>query len=160
MYVNNEGETGKYIVQELCEPDEMGEASKLFYKTFATRILWMDSNVVPGAFQMNTAWWSKPQPRDPLFESHVHANYNEILGFIGSNPDEPYNLNGVIEITVDGNVHRLDRSTMIFIPAGISHNPLRLLEAAKPIFHFSVIDKPIYSDVNMYNTNRGGDSHS
>jgi hypothetical protein len=156
-YCNNAGETGKYIVQELCVPDEMGEASKLFYKTFATRILWMDSHVVPGAFQMNTAWWSKPQPRDPLFEGHVHTDYDEILGFIGSDPDKPYALNGVIEITIDGNIHRLDRSTMIFVPAGISHNPLRLLEVAKPIFHFSVINHSVYSDISMYNTNGGGE---
>jgi hypothetical protein len=156
VYVNNEGETGKYIVQELRVPDEMGEASKQFYKMFATRILWMDANVVPGAFQMNTAWWSKPGPRDPLFEGHVHTDYDEILGFIGSDPDDPYKLNGLIEITLDGNVHRLDRSTMIFVPAGVSHNPLRLLEVEKPIFHFSVINAHIYSDMSMYNTNKDG----
>ena len=61
--------TGKYFVQELQEPANMGTPEfRELYKQFAKRILWMDSNVCEGAFQMNTAWYFAPSPR----RSHLH----------------------------------------------------------------------------------------
>ena len=70
VYDNNKGgEYGKYFVQELQEPANMGTPEfRELYKQFAKRILWMDSNVCEGAFQMNTAWYfAVPRER-----SHLH----------------------------------------------------------------------------------------
>ena len=40
---------------------------------------------------------------------------------------------------------------MIFIPAGIPHNPMRILEVDRPIFHFSVVMKQNYdADKDVY----------
>ncbi len=66
VYDNNEGgEYGKYFVQELQEPASMGTPEfRELYKQFAKRILWMDSNVCEGAFQMNTAWYFAAAPRE------------------------------------------------------------------------------------------------
>ena len=54
----NESKYAKYIVTDLQAP--FSEEQKAAYATFATRILWMDKNVVPGAFQMNFSWYNKP----------------------------------------------------------------------------------------------------
>ncbi len=87
MYMNNEGGNGKYIIQDLHEPD-MGSAEfTAMYRKFSNRILWIDDNVLPGAFQMNTAWYYAVPERDPVFEEHVH-DYDELIGFFGSNPDD------------------------------------------------------------------------
>ncbi len=88
---------------------------KELYRQFAKRILWMDSNVCEGAFQMNTAWYFAAAPRDPIFMEHVH-DYDELIGFYGSDPDDPYNLNGVIEFAMNGEAHRLTRSTHNMVP--------------------------------------------
>ena len=149
VYDNNDGKYGKYIVQTLHEPDMIQMDFREMYKKFATRTLWIDSNEVPGAFQMNTAWWRKPQPRDPLFDRHVHDE-DEMIGFFSSDPDDPYNLNAVLEFTIEDEVHRLTRSSLIFIPGGMHHNPLRLLEVEKPIFHFSVVTSPLYAGEKIY----------
>ena len=149
IYDNNDGEYGKYIVQDLHEPDMITIDFREMYKKFATRILWIDGEEVPGAFQMNTAWYKKPHPRDPLFDEHVHDE-NELIGFFSSDPEDPYNLNAVIEFSLEGEVHRLTRSSLIFIPGGMKHNPLRLLEVEKPIFHFSVIMSPLYAGEMIY----------
>ncbi|MDR2530847.1 MAG: hypothetical protein LBC65_04835 [Oscillospiraceae bacterium] len=137
---NNGGEYGKYFVQELAEhARELGEPEFVkLYNKFAKRVLWMDSDVVPGAFQMNTAWYHSVPERDPIFTEHSHP-YDELIGFYGSDKDDPYNLNGVIEFAINGEPHRLTRSTMIFLPGGFSHNPMRILEVNKPIFHFSIV---------------------
>lgn len=144
IYENNQGgEYGKYFVQTLQEPDSISPEFREMYKKFATRILWMDDKVVPGAFQMNTAWYKEPQPRDPLFDAHTH-DYDELIGFFGSDPDNQNDLNAIVEFAIDGEMHRLDKSTLIFVPAGLEHGPLRLLEVDKPIFHFSVVMSPEY----------------
>ena len=147
--MNNEGEYGKYIVQTLQAP-AMSEDFKEFYKTYANRLLWMDANVVPGAFQMNTAWYAKVPERDPIFMEHVHDDADELIGFIGSDPDNPGDLGGEIEFTIDGEAHLLTKSSIIFAPAGIVHNPMRILRVDRPIFHFSVVTTHLYDGSGTY----------
>ena len=146
-YDNNKGgEYGKYFIQELQAPANLMDAGfKKIYERFANRILWIDGNVCPGAFQMNTAWYHSVPERDPVFNVHKHG-YRELIGFYGSNPDDPYELNGIVEFSIDGEAHRLTRSSLIFIPENVEHNPMRILEVNRPIFHFSVVMNPEYAE--------------
>jgi hypothetical protein len=149
MFHNCEGTYGKYIVQDLREPDAITPQFREFYKTFATRVLWMDTNVVPGAFQMNTAWYKSVPDRDPLFVEHAH-DYDELIGFFGGDPEHPNTLGARLELSLGGEAHLIDRSSLIFVPAGMKHNPLRLLSVERPIFHFSVVMHPEYSGETAY----------
>ena len=135
----------KYLIQELHDPNMGSPEFQEMYKKFSNRILWIDSKVVPGAFQMNTAWYYAVPEKNPVFEEHVH-DYDEMIGFFGSNPDEPYNLNAEIVAGIDGEMHTITRSSLIFIPAGMPHMPLSLNRVDRPIFHFSVVMNPEYSD--------------
>jgi hypothetical protein len=151
-YYNNEG--GKYadnFVQQLRVPGDVLPADFVpIYEKFARRILWMDGTVCPGAFQMNTSWYCTPCDRDPIFTEHVHNDTSELIGFFGSNPDDPYDLNATIQFTIEGETHELTRSTMIWVPAGMRHNPLRLIEVRRPIFHFSVVTTESYDGSETY----------
>ena len=151
VYDNNKGgESAKYFIQELQEPPNMGTPEfRALYNTFAKRVLWMDSNVCEGAFQMNTAWYFAVPERDPIFTEHTH-DYDELIGFYGSNPDDPYDLGGVIEFSVNGEAHKLTRSSMIWLPGGSVHNPMRILEVNRPIFHFSIVTNPTYDGNSTY----------
>jgi hypothetical protein len=124
----------KYVVQEKKEP--FGPEFEKGYNTFAKRILWIDGDMVPGAFQMNCAWYLKKLEKGP--EEHVHDT-DEILGFFGNDPDDPYNLHGEIEMWVGGKKFIIDRTAMVFLPAGMRHCPLILKRVDRPIFHFSVV---------------------
>jgi hypothetical protein len=152
IFENNQGGNyGKYFVQELAEhAKNMGtpEFQKL-YNNFAKRILWMDGTVCPGAFQMNTAWYTAVPERDPIFDTHIHS-YSELIGFYGSNPDDQNNLNGEVIFSIAGEAHRLTKSTLIFLPGDIEHNPMRILRVDKPIFHFSVVMNPEYDGATTY----------
>ena len=143
---NQGGEFGKFYVQDLQAPSGMltPEFEKI-YNNFANRILWMDGNVCPGAFQMNTAWYHSVPERDPIFPVHGHQ-HAEIIGFFGSNPDDPYDLGGVVEFAMSGENRRLTRSTMMFIPPEVPHGPVRVLEVNRPIFHFSVVMNSEYAE--------------
>ncbi len=148
--LNNE--SGKYAANfvQVSPGPGMDPEFKAIYDKFAKRILWMDGNVCPGAFQMNTAWYSAVPERDPIFTEHVHDDCDELIGFFSSDPDNPYDLGGEIEYTVGGEAHLLTKSTMIFVPANLPHNPMRILRVDRPIFHFSVVTKTKYEAESVY----------
>ena len=142
--LNNE--SGKYAANfvQVSPGPGMDPEFKAIYDKFAKRIIWMDGEICPGAFQMNTAWYSAVPERDPIFTEHVHDDCDELIGFFSSDPENPYDLGGEIEYTVGGEAHLLTKSTMIFVPANLPHNPMRILKVDRPIFHFSVVTKTKY----------------
>lgn len=150
--MNTDGKFGKYVVQTLQTP-AMSEEFSDFYKTYAKRLLWMDANVVPGAFQMNTSWYMSASDARPLYrhDEHVHT-FDEMIGFLGSDPNDPYDLGGEIEVGINGEMHRLTKSSIIFMPAGMKHLPLSIIELHRPILHFSISLNPFYG-----NTKTAGD---
>ncbi len=131
-----ESKYAKYIVSDLKIPEEK-QAIAEDYAKYATRILWLDENVVPGAFHMNTAWYLKAAA---TLESTPHTHdSDEIIGFFGNNPTDPYDLGGEIEIWLDDEKHILTRTCMLFVPAGLKHCPLILRRVDRPIFHFTTV---------------------
>ena len=127
--------TSKYIVTTLQEPESKKKIAAEYAK-FARRILWLDENVVPGAFHMNTAWYLKTNTVE--LEAHTHET-DEIIGFFGSNPADPYDLGGEVEIWLEDEKHIITRTAMIFVPAGMKHCPLILRRVDRPIFHFTTV---------------------
>ena len=123
---------------------------KRIYENFSNRIAWIDGNVVPGAFQMNTAWYYAVPERDPIFLEHMHEDADELIGFIGSDPSNPSDLGGEIEFSLNGEAHLLTKSSIIFAPAGLAHNPMRILRVDRPIFHFSVVTTHLYDGSGTY----------
>lgn len=142
--------TDKYVVQTLQEPANLSSPEFAeMYKKFAKRVLWMDSNVVEGAFQMNTAWYFGVPELDPVFTEHVH-DYDELIGFYGSNPDDPYDLGAEMVVTIDGEEHTLTKTTLLFLPAGVPHMPLSIKRVDRPVFHFSIVISPEYGAGGAY----------
>jgi hypothetical protein len=131
----------KYVVTELKMPESRVKLAEA-YSRYAERILWMDENVVEGAFQMNTAWYLKA---GPTLEDrpHVHDT-DEIIGFFGSDPAHPHDLGGEVEIWLEDEKHVIARSAMVFVPAGMVHCPLVINRVDRPIFHFSTVTGRLY----------------
>ncbi len=127
----------KHVVSDLRLPARFTEESKERYSQFATRILWMDDEIVPGATQMNCSWYLKPTKG--VTKSHTHE-YDEILGFFGSDPQNPWDLGGEIEFWIEDEQFILTRSTMVFAPRGVKHCPLVVRRIDRPIFHFTTVN--------------------
>ena len=152
MPINCDGKYGYLFMQDLKLP-ESREKMQASYKQFGERIHWVDGNNIPGAFQMNTCWWYKPTPkRDPAQGEAKggagvahHHEFPEILGFYGSDPENPWELNGEVEFWINGEQHILTKSTMVFLPPNLPHCPLWVNRVDKPIFHFSVVMNAIYT---------------
>lgn len=145
----------QYVVQELKAPFTAEQAAN--YARFSKRILWIDKDVVPGAFQMNCSWYMKPIPGSP--PPHTHPE-DEILGFFGNDPDDPYNLHGEVEMWLGDQKFTFDRTAMVFIPGGLKHCPLLLKRCDQPIFHFSVITGGKWSMDKLKETRRPDEDYS
>ncbi len=140
----SEPRTAKYVITELVMPEARHKIAAEYAK-YAERILWMDENVVEGAFQMNTAWYLKA---GPTLEDrpHVHDT-DEIIGFFGSDPADPHDLGGEVEIWLEDEKHVIDRTAMIFVPAGMVHCPLVINRVDRPIFHFTTVTGRLYDKI-------------
>ena len=131
-----ESRYGKYIVTELKTPEHI-QANAARYAQWATRVLWLDDKVVEGAFHINCVWYLKASTAEET-PAHTHDS-DEIIGFFGNNPQDPYDLGGEIELWLEDEKHILTRSCLIFVPAGMKHCPLVKRRIDRPIFHFTTV---------------------
>jgi hypothetical protein len=92
--------TDKYIVTSA----KLNEASipweKQISKDIKERVLYLDDEVVKGAFYLATSWFWKAPP-GPGPQAHAH-DFPEILAFFGTNPKDVHDLGGEVELWLDG----------------------------------------------------------
>jgi hypothetical protein len=101
-----------------------------------TQMVLLDDSVIKGAFYAEGVWiWHKTVegggPR-----AHVH-DFDEVIGFIGTNWEDPFDLGGEVELYLEDEKHILTNTCIVFIPAGLSHCPLEFKRVDSPIFHWS-----------------------
>lgn len=102
----------------------------------------MDSDVVDGACNMECVWYYKPFDGPP---HHAHDDTDEILGFFGTNQDDPESLGGEIEFRFEDEWVTLTKSCVIFIPRGMKHCPFKVTKVDTPIFHFAISPQKLHA---------------
>jgi quercetin dioxygenase-like cupin family protein len=107
-----------------------------------SRIAWLDDSVIQGAFYLSARWYAKPT--GDRNENH-HHDFDEVLGFIGSDWEKPGELNGEVELWLEDEKYILTKSCVVFIPKGLRHLPLRVLKVDRPIMHFSMAPEGNYT---------------
>ncbi len=122
------------------ETTNLGEQPKDMVK----QITYLDAEVLPGAYYTETSWLRTAYPDKVWVTEHAH-DWDEVFGLYGSDPDNPYELNGEIELWIDGEQHLITKSCLIFIPKGVKHCPLILRRIDKPIFFFTTGPSKDYS---------------
>jgi quercetin dioxygenase-like cupin family protein len=131
----------KYIVSELKGFPETSSGAAAVYSEWAKRVLFLSDKVVPGAYNMMFSWYLKPPP-EPL-EAHTHDN-PEIIIFLGSNPEDPYDLGGEIEFWLEDEEYNLTKSCFIWVPRNMKHCPMVIKRVDRPIIHLGSSVKPGY----------------
>jgi quercetin dioxygenase-like cupin family protein len=139
-----ESKYSKYIVTDYLSEEEILNRGRTPDKRepgvpFANGLLWLDEKIIKGAFYMelvmlepgskSTGVWVKP---------HVHE-YDEIIGFVGTNVQNPRDLGGEVELWLDDEKHILTKTCLVFIPKGLRHCPLVIVKVDTPIVQFSVM---------------------
>jgi len=99
-------------------------------------ILGLSDRVVEGALMVNFSWMYAGE--DPgRMEAHVHP-YPEIIGFVGSNPEDSDDLGAEAELWLDDEQYIIRSSFMVYIPKGLKHCPLIVRNIKRPVLHFDM----------------------
>ena len=69
--------------------------------------------------------------------AHTHP-YDELIGFAGTNPDDPNDLGGEAELWMGDEQYFINNSFMIYVPKGLKHCPLIIRNIKRNIFHFDI----------------------
>ena len=129
---------GKYILSEYKPPAVEAPWSPPnlvgVSKGKSGRVFYLDNSIVPGAFYMECVWvMPRPANAPPPpgakragTEPHTH-DYDEVIAFIGTDHDDPYNLHAEAELGLGDEIHKITRTSLVFIPAGLVHGPLNFL---------------------------------
>ena len=107
-----------------------------------TRLAYLDGEVIEGGFYTENVWFYEGN-EDIAVYPHTH-DFDEALAFFGSNPEEPIDLCGEIELWLDDEKHILHKSCLIFIPKGLKHCPLIIRRVDRPIFSYSTGANSLY----------------
>jgi hypothetical protein len=99
----------------------------------------MSGNLVPDSKMYIEAGWilGMPDP-NPHIGEHIH-NYNEIVIHLGTDPRNPEDLGGEIEILMDGEPITISSTSAIFIPKGMKHGPLTWKKFEKPHLEMTIM---------------------
>jgi hypothetical protein len=144
---------GQYVISELklaskLSPDRQGPNLHYIPKVGEggrIQLLYLDNEIVKNALYAECVW-IMPGGKLPVTpESHPHSHeFDEVITFIGSDVEDPYDLGGEIEMWLEGEPQILTRSCLLFIPKGMKHCPLTLKRVDRPIFHTAMGTGGIY----------------
>jgi hypothetical protein len=109
------------------------------------RVIYIDDRVIPGSFYVEAVWVVGSVPK--VHPEHTHPDHDEILGFVGSNMDDPENLGAEIDLVIDGKKITITKQCFIHVPAGIKHGGLCFRKIDRPVFQIAMSRMPAFSSV-------------
>jgi hypothetical protein len=127
---------GKYIVTGLKQNIIEAPWNPDMPPDRTARMMFLDNDTIDGAFYMEVAWFWPTKEGTPGPSTHSH-DYDEVLYFFGTDPDNLHKLNAEVELWIDGKRNLIKESFVAFIPAGTVHCPIRVPRVDIPMFHFA-----------------------
>ena len=125
----------KFIQTELNVPNDVQYRLEEYNKR-ATRILWLEDEIMEGADSVILSWYWKATEKEGS-PSHVH-DFDEIVGFIGNDHKNPHDLGAEVEFWMEDEQYMLTKSCLIWIPKGLRHCPLRVTRVDRPILFLAI----------------------
>lgn len=120
----------KYIIRNLILPESQKKEDKASkYSEWSTRVSFLEENVT-GEYHAGCSWYLKV-PAEQL-ATHKH-DYSKLLGFYGSDPENPFDLGGEIEFVLEDEKYTITQSCLIYVPKGINHS-MTIKRVDRPIF--------------------------
>jgi hypothetical protein len=94
---------------------------------------------------------SQPMVMDPIPHSH---DYDEYLSWMGGNAEDVFDFDAEIDIFLgeEGEKHIINKSTVLYLPAGLVHCPINYKRIGKPILFNVIAYDPAYYDSSTTKT--------
>ena len=86
---------------------------------------------VKGAFYLETNIVTKTGTIELVSSSHSHP-FDEYLVFMGTDPDDQFELGGEVEFWIGDEKHLITRTCAVFVPGGTAHCPLYFRKVDRP----------------------------
>jgi hypothetical protein len=94
--------------------------------------IWLDRQMLPESPVVVDIGWRFEVPSPDPVEWAQNHDFDEVLCFIGTDPQNPRDLGGEIEFHIGDEIHRFDTTTVIFIPKGLTHCPFMHKRVDRP----------------------------
>ena len=103
----------------------------------STHILKVDQNRLKDFFSVDCTWFWRSNS-DQIVDGARISDENQVIALVGADPENPFSLAGEMTIWVDGKMNRLNKSSLIFVPAGVPFGPVQINRMAHPIFYAAI----------------------
>ena len=121
-----------YSVERFERPDG---TLPLAPEGFLRFLVFLDGKRLKGAPYAEAVWFLTTNDTGPA--PHTHENFDEFIGFIGSDPEHPDALNAEIDFYIEDEKITVTKSCLVYIPRGLTHSPIYVPKLQRPIIHFS-----------------------
>lgn len=135
-----------YVVPASWSPgaSESAKVPGLLVSERATRVMYLDREVIEGAYYMECLWFRKKSDLSRVPQPHTH-DFDEVMGFFGSDQENLFDLGGEVELWLGDEKHIITQSCVVVIPKGLKHCPLIFRRVDRPIFHFTTGPAAVYA---------------
>lgn len=89
------------------------------------------NGLVPDAPYLETNMVLRVSPAEVVGKPHSH-DFGEYLIFLGTDPEDQFELGGEVELWVGDEKHMITKSTAVYVPGGIPHCPLYIRRVDRP----------------------------
>jgi len=140
------------------ERDMIGDGLWEGYHRGLEHVVWTDAKTVPGSFYSEMVWqwpgtFPNQRPRPVLTPEQIkemmkkpggqgvppHSHpFPELLSFFGTDTEHPEELNGEVELWLEDEQYIFTKSFVVYIPANVTHCPLKIHRMDKPFFHYTI----------------------
>ena len=107
----------------------------------STHIMKVDQNRLKDFFSVDCTWFWRSEPNQIVDGTRL-SDFNQVIGLIGADRDDPFSLAGEMTVWVDGESNILTNSSLIFVPAGVPFGPVQINHMHHPIFYTSIGVRP------------------
>jgi hypothetical protein len=139
------GNYGKYIIDEMKAPSKLSVSRHMDPTDLPPKqrgriqVVYLDNDVLAGGTYTECVWIMPGKHFPGVAEQYPHYHdFDEVVSFIGTDLDKPWDLGGEIEFWIEGEKHLLTRSCLINLPRGTKHCPLIMRRVDRPIYHAAV----------------------
>jgi hypothetical protein len=103
----------------------------------STHVMKVDRNRLPDFMSVDCYWFWRSLPNQIVEGTRIN-NENQVIGLVGTNAEDPFSLAGEMTVWVDGKKNSLNKSALIFVPAGVPFGPVEINRMDYPIFYTSM----------------------
>jgi hypothetical protein len=115
---------------------------------FASRaVLSLGDELIKDSMHIGLRWILPGGPWPPT-KAHTH-DADEVLGYIGTNPDDVTDLGGEVELYIGPEMERhvITKTCLVWIPKHLVHCPMTYLKVERPILFLLAENSPYYSQI-------------